>query len=164
MLKSSIDAYVVSGVTAGHLGTAWAWYMLCPHWGYLWPAASRPAPYGAAKLAKIAVLMTDGEYNTQYCQGIVDRNSFALSSDSINCSSPNGPSTDQARTLCSHMKAAGVTVYTVGFDLGGNPTAIDTLSDCASSPEHFYNATTGDELRQAFRDIALKIAILRLVE
>jgi hypothetical protein len=32
------------------------------------------------------------------------------------------------------------------------------------SPEDFYNATTGDELRQAFRDIALKISTLRLVE
>jgi hypothetical protein len=62
------------------------------------------------------------------------------------------------------MKAAGITVYSVGFDLGGNETAIDTLRDCASSPEDFYNATTGDELRQAFRDIALKISTLRLVE
>lgn len=163
-LKSSIDAYEVNGVTAGHLGTAWAWYMLSPDWGHLWPSASRPAPYGTAKLQKIAVLMTDGEYNTQYCRGVKDRDSFAFSSDSINCSSPNGNSTDQARALCTNMKAAGITVYTVGFDLGDNQTAIETLRECATSPDAFYNTTTGDELRQAFRDIALKISTLRLVE
>jgi hypothetical protein len=62
------------------------------------------------------------------------------------------------------MKAAGITVYTVGFDLGGNQTAIDTLRTCATSSEHFYNAKTGDELRLCFRDIALKISTLRLAE
>lgn len=52
------------------------------------------------------------------------------------------------------MKAAGIAVYTVGFALGGSQTAIDTLRNCATSSGYFYNSTTGDELRQAFRDIA----------
>ena len=60
------------------------------------------------------------------------------------------------------MKAKGVEVYTVGFQLGGNQTATDTLSSCASDASHFYNSTTGDALKAAFRDIALKISTLYL--
>ena len=60
------------------------------------------------------------------------------------------------------MKEQGITVYTIGFDLGGNSTAINVLQNCASSPDKFYNASDGIELRQAFRDIALRLAQLRL--
>ena len=60
------------------------------------------------------------------------------------------------------MKAKGIIVYTVGFDLGGNQTAIDTLSGCATNSSKFYNADNGDQLKQAFRDIALKISQLYL--
>ena len=45
MLKRRVDKLVTSGSTAGHLGTAWAWYLLSPKWGYLFPAASAPGPY-----------------------------------------------------------------------------------------------------------------------
>jgi Flp pilus assembly protein TadG len=155
-LKSVIDNFEATGSTAGHLGTAWAWYTLSPNWGNVFGPRSRPAAYGAPKLTKIAILMTDGEYNTEYDRGISTWLTWG--------SSPNGTSTEQARQLCAHMKAAGITVYTVGFDLGGNQRAIDTLRTCATSSEHFYNATTGDELRLSFRDIALKISTLRLAE
>jgi len=155
-LKASIDSFTAGGSTAGHIGTAWAWYMLSPKWAYLWPSTSQPAAYHAAKLQKIVILMTDGEYNTQYCNGVND--------GTINCSSPNGDSATQARALCAEMKKNeyGLTVYTIGFNLGGNQTAIDTLSLCASDSSKFYNAEDGTQLRQAFRDIALKISSLYL--
>ena len=57
----------MTGGTAGPVGTAWAWYTLSPNWASLWPRpiASRSA-YDTAELRKIAILMTDGEYNTEY--------------------------------------------------------------------------------------------------
>jgi hypothetical protein len=61
------------------------------------------------------------------------------------------------------MKAAGVEVYTVGFQLDSQ-IAIDTLSSCATDASHFYNSTSGDALRQAFRDIALKISSIYLTQ
>jgi hypothetical protein len=60
------------------------------------------------------------------------------------------------------MKAKGITVYTVGFALGGNATAIATLSNCASSKSTTYTADNGTELKQAFRDIAKKITPIYL--
>ena len=63
------------GTTAGQLGTAFAWYMLSPNWADIWPADSKPAAYGTAKLRKIAVLMTDGAYNTLQARSYSDTSS-----------------------------------------------------------------------------------------
>ena len=152
-LLAKVDGLSAAGGTAGQLGTAWAWYMLSPNWGTLWPAVNRPQAYGTDNLQKIAILMTDGEYNTQY-----DSNGIRASASAA----ANGSSTTQARALCTAMKATGITVYTVGFQLGGNKTAIETLSQCATEPGKFYNADDGDQLKQAFRDIALKLTSLYL--
>lgn len=160
MLKRRIDKLDTGGGTAGHLGTAWAWYMLSPNWSYLWPSENQPKPYGADKLQKYAILMTDGEYNTMYCNGAEAKNS---ASGRINCNATNGQAYNQARTLCTNMKAKGITVYTVGFQIGGSgSTSYQTLSQCASSPDKFFNAEDGTELRLSFRAIALEVAKLSL--
>lgn len=152
-LHAAVQGMPTGGATAGHLGTAWAWYTLSPNWSNVFTGASAPAAYGTANLHKIAILMTDGEYNTQYnAQGIKSNVSSAVNDSSVN----------QAKALCDGMKEKGITVYTVGFDLGGNSTAINTLTYCATSPGHYYNADDGDELKQAFRDIALNISQLYL--
>lgn len=149
-LKSTVRSLTPGGSTAGHLGTAWAWYLLSPNWNALYETSEQPASYatlktvdakGRPKLRKIAVLMTDGEYNTAYM---------------------NADSTTQARAVCDEMKKTGIEIYSVGFDLGGSATVIETLTKCASSPANFYNATSGTQLIQAFRDIALKASPLRI--
>jgi hypothetical protein len=38
------------------------------------------------------------------------------------------------------------------------------MRQCASSEEHFYNASNGEELRMSFRDIAMQVSTLRLAE
>lgn len=159
-LLSKVDGLATAGSTAGHIGTAWAWYMLAPNWSSLWTAtSSTPAAYNTDNLRKIAVLMTDGEYNTQYTSNGVPDSSSSLTK----CpNAANGVcSSAQAVSQCTAMKAKGIEVYTVGFQLD-NQTAIDTLSSCATDSSHFYNSTTGDALKAAFRDIALKISTLYL--
>ena len=151
-LENAIDAMPTSGYTAGHLGTAWSWYLLSPDWKSIWPSSSEPKAYnlltelnskGQPKLRKIAILMTDGEYNREY------------SGDSA---------TTQARELCTQMKATGLTLYTVGFAIDEGGEADTTMAQCATSSEHYYSADDGVELRAAFRDIALKISTLRIAE
>jgi len=172
-LKGVINGFVASGNTSGHLGTAWAWYLLSPNWSSVLPEGSKPQPYsmlaqvgekGQPLLKKVAVLMTDGEYNYQYCNSTTSNTAGATipdydtGSSGANCKSPNGNSTTQARALCTAMKAAGITVYTVGFEIGNSGSSFTTLKNCASEPHMFYNTTTGDELRNAFRHIATSIA------
>jgi hypothetical protein len=157
-LLNAITNLQAGGGTAGHLGTAWAWFTLSPNWNTLWPS-NAAAAYGTTNLQKIAILMTDGDYNTQYSSnGIsVDQNYVGSCPDAA-----NGCSTAQALSLCSAMKAAGIVVYTVGFTVSTDQTAIDTLTQCASDPSKFYNAADGTQLQQAFRDIAIKLSSLFL--
>lgn len=146
-LKSTVDGYRDGGTTAGHLGTAWAWYLISPRWQTVWNTPAPIADYNDGKTIKVAVLMTDGEYNT--VGGTM--------------SGPNGPvSSNYAVNTCAAMKNEGVKVYTVGFKVGGQPSAVTTLSSCASASANFFKAENGDELRAAFRSIAEDITNLRL--
>jgi Flp pilus assembly protein TadG len=175
VLKGQIDLLQAAGSTAGHIGVAWGWYLLSPNWGYLWPSASRPAPYsdlallnarGDPLLRKIVILMTDGDFNTAYCQGVISRDSTSGSgsdAEHINCVAPNGSSFNQSESLCTNMKATGILVYTIGFNIGTGPSsARDLMTRCATDTPYAFLASTGDELRQVFRDIATRIASLRL--
>lgn len=114
--------------------------MRSPKWNDLWPSASQAADYGDDETMKIAVLITDG-YNMVY-------------------QTDNGDSSHQAEMLCQGMKQVAITVCTVGFMVGSS--ARDLLSRCATSSTHFFAATNGDELKLAFRQIAFRVAQLRL--
>lgn len=139
-LKAHIDSLTTEGYTAGHLGVAWTWYMLSPRWAQVWTGQAAPSNHNT-KTRKIAVLMTDGEFNRAYA---------------------GANSATQARALCSGMKADGVTIYTIGFQIADGGEAHQTMAQCASDPSHFFNSETGEELRQAFREIALQVVTLRL--
>ncbi|TVQ82276.1 MAG: pilus assembly protein [Micavibrio sp.] len=165
LLKSQINSFQAVGSTAGHIGTAWGWYMLSPHWGYLWPEESRPAPYDTERLYKIAVLMTDGEYNSPYCNGVISQDATAGSgsmANKINCNAPNGSSFEQAEHLCDAMKEDGILVYSIGFHIDNLAEAKAIMEHCASGPDYYYLAEDGDQLDAAFRDIARKISSLYL--
>jgi hypothetical protein len=63
------------------------------------------------------------------------------------------------------MKQKGIEVYTIGFgnEIGGpGSPAYQLLSQCASEPTKFYPTATGEQLKQAFRDIGLKLSKLHL--
>ncbi len=158
-LKAAIDGFVAENTTAGAIGHAWAWYLLSPEWQNIWPSNSRPlsysmlnetGEYGQPKLRKIAVLMTDGAYNSTNGQAFNDN------------STPTAAIRTRALGLCTGMKAKGITVYTIGFQVGNDSNAVNMLSSCATSTSNFYNAANGDALRAAFRDIALQIAKLHI--
>jgi len=162
-LKTSVNAYVADGSTAGQIGTAWGWYMIDPNFAYLWPMASQPAAYTKPDLLKVVIMMTDGEFNSEYCNGVLSRDSQSSSySERINCNATNGDGTVQALAQCTAMKAAGVVVYTVGFDLGGNATAENFIKKCATSADYVYLPSGGGALKDAFSSIGRDIMKLRL--
>ena len=47
VLKRRIDKLTTSGSTAGHLGTAWAWYLLSPNWNSIFSTAFTTAKAAA---------------------------------------------------------------------------------------------------------------------
>lgn len=155
-ILAKIAALSTATGTAGHLGTIWSYYMLSPQWNAVLPLASQASPYGTKGLKKIAVLMTDGEYNQEYDANGID------TSDSNGGASVNGAtSAQQAVAMCAEMKKSGIDVYTVGFDLP-NTAAATTLAKCASDVTMSYTVATGEQLRAAFRDIAIRTTQLHL--
>lgn len=178
-IVAKINGLAAKGGTAGHLGTAWAWYTLSPKWNSVFPGADNDAAAYVAKsdktLRKIAVLMTDGEYNNQFSRG---PDSYAQTCANVSpataacgyrtgswayTTSANGTgSATQALALCQAMKAepSNIEVFTVGYAV--NDTAWTMLKSCASSDKHAFKADTSDALIMAFDGIAQRVLALYL--
>jgi Flp pilus assembly protein TadG len=144
-LKSSVASFTAANSTAGHLGTAWAYYLLSPKWSSIWPTSSKPANYNDTNTRKIAVLMTDGQYNTVGGDWNQPANSNKF-----------------AKETCDAMKADGITIYTIGFKLDAGAKA--TLEYCASDLNKALLAENGAQLRNIFSTIANQITSLRLTQ
>lgn len=161
-LNTKIDGLTGKGATGGALGTAFTWYMLSQNWNTVWSgdSAGNADPYshlttmqpnGKPKLRKVAILLSDGVYNTRRSWDEQDQQD----------------SSDDAKSVCSAMKAKGIEIYAVGFDLDSlssaeRAIAEDTLQSCGTSLEHFYNTLDPAELQSAFRDIAVKLSTISL--
>jgi Flp pilus assembly pilin Flp len=168
-LHRAIQNLSAAGSTSGSLGILWTWNMLAPNLGYVWPFGSQPAPYTDTEVRKAAIIMTDGEFNTVHCEGVVARNSTDGSgglADHNRCNAPNGDPYAQARAYCDAMKTEerGIAVYTVGFAITAGSNADLMLKYCASNASNNYLAADGQQLRDAFRQIARNISALRLTQ
>lgn len=163
-LKAAIDGYSVQGSTAGQIGIGWGWYMVSPNFNSLWPS-NGAAAYNTAETLKAVIIMTDGEFNTPYCSGVISRDAGSGSgnnSEKIDCAADNGNPFDQGRAMCAAMKARGVMVYTVGFQITAGGAAANMLQACASTPTSFYLAGSGGDLSEAFAAIGRDITQLRI--
>lgn len=144
-LIGDVNAYGLSSSTGGHLGVQWAWNIVSDKWGSTWGGDATPASFDLVKqgkLLKAVVLMTDGIFNTSF---------------------HGAKSSTQAVDLCTAMKAEGIIVFTVGFGLGGNQTAINTLKSCATpGSDYFVDAASPEELQAAFSKFAGQLSQLRL--
>lgn len=174
-LKDEIDDYVATGSTAGQIGIGWGWYMVSPSFASIWPAGSKPGEYKPVETLKVVVIMTDGEFNNPYCQGVISQDatndgSAGAAAYQINCSAPNGTPFAYSAQMCKAMKDAGVVVYTVGFSLSKNrganttvDTAIELMETCATTKEkHFFQPDSGGDLKEAFKAIGRDITRLRI--
>jgi Flp pilus assembly protein TadG len=163
-LKNRIGAFKAIGGTAGQIGIGWGWYMLSPNFNAIWPSGSAGA-YNSAETLKAAVIMTDGEFNTPYCSGVISRDAGAGSGSNtykIDCAPDNGDPYTQSRELCDAMKARGVVVYTVGLGISGTGQAADLLRYCATGSGYFHLANTASDLGDAFGAIGRDITQLRI--
>ncbi len=162
LLRERIGQFQASGATGGVGGTSWAWYMLSPKWGSIWTGPAQPGSYadltakqasGAPVLRKVAVLMSDGVYNS------LRGNKGQSPADVSN----------HAKKVCAAMHAQKIEVFTVGFALDTLPgsdrsVAEDMLKSCGTDLSHFYSTLTVADLKAAFRDIAMKVSPVRLTQ
>lgn len=156
-LKNTVKGFSADGFTGGHIGVQWSWYMLSPKWKDVLPKAAQPGAYDPKKVAKYAILMTDGEFNTAYAG--VPKNGSPTNQATL--------SRTNAEKLCAAMRAEGIEIFSVGFQLT-ETSAKGVMKNCAdkdtSSIRHYYEASSGTELNQAFLEIARNIERLAITK
>ena len=140
-LTDAIDDLSAGGSTAGHIGLAWGWNTISPSWSAVWPSASEPLAYNDDRVIKAIILMTDGEFNTEY-------------------SAVGGDSEAQALDLCDGAKAENIFVFSIAFQA---PTSAETLLEtCATEPSMYFEANSHAQLIDAYRSISSNLSELRL--
>ncbi len=175
-LLNTISSMVANYSTAGQVGIAWGWYTLSPSFG-LFTGESVPAGYDKltttdvnTKTKKIMILMTDGEYNSAYSNGVISGNpivsgSYYTTSDLNSLAPNNGDTYTQANSVCTAIKNSGVEVYTIAFQLQQSyPQRVALLQNCATDASHALNAANQSQLNSVFQTLALNLVAMRLVK
>ena len=130
-------------------------------WG--WRTLDDDVPFGQPTTGpvrkKALILMTDG-FNT------ISR----LGNDKYHHGKQGDNATEDANKetekLCENIHSENILLYTIAYELPSSADADDTkilLSDCASTPDGFFNAAGGANLNEAFEAIGKDLAEIRLV-
>ena len=64
---------------------------------------------------------------------------------------------------CDNIKNAGITLYTIQVDTGGDPTST-LLQNCASSSDKFFLLTSANEIVTTFNQIGTNLTQLYLAK
>lgn len=141
-LKARIDEFTPIGGTNQPIGLAWAWQSLTED-----VPLTAPALDSKYKYEKIVILMSDG-LNTQdrwYGNG----------------SSPSSSVDNRMDKVCINAKAAGITIYSIQVNTGGDPTSA-VMRDCASDNKKFFMLTTADQMITTFDQIGTQLSQIHL--
>jgi Flp pilus assembly protein TadG len=140
-LKSLVDSLYPAGNTNQGIGIAHGWMSLVG--GGPYPAP--PAEDSRYKYTKAIVLMSDG-LNTE--------NRWYTNQNQID---------GREAITCTNANAAGVVIYTVQVNTGGDPTSA-VLRDCASGTDKFTEIKTANQLVSTFNSIGTALSNLRIAQ
>jgi len=159
-LTTKINSYSPSGGTAGHIGAAWGWYTVSDKWSNVFTGSNAPEAPNPDELIKATIIMTDGEFNEEYYNGVDDDKTYYQSN--------NGSSKSQFAEICEGMKDPNgdgvydedesVIVYAVGFGLNPNSSTAQRLKACATDNTKWFFPYNGEELRAAFSTIGKQLS------
>ncbi len=135
-IKTAIGKMRPLGNTNIPLGAEFGWNLLDRQEPY-----AEGAPYNDKKTRKFMVLLTDG---VQTSREFGEDNGRAVSHGN-----------DNLVTLCTNMRDAGITVFTIAYDIT-DPKVTDLLKACAPG-RYFEPDANGNEIKQVFNQITSQI-------
>lgn len=148
-MQTLVSNMVANGSTNQPIGLVWGWQSLTGGGPLTAPAMDSNYTY-----QQIIILLSDG-LNTQdrwYGNGM-------LTSTSVDYrmydTSGNG--------TCANIKAAGITIYTIQVNTGGDPTST-LLQNCASDSTKFYLLTSANAMITTFNAIGTQLTQLRVAK
>lgn len=137
-LRSTIARMSPAGNTNQGIGLAWAWQTLTEGL----PMNAPPEDPGYT-YRRVIILLSDG-MNTE--------SRFFNRASQIDA---------RQRLMCDAIKAAGITIYTIQVNTGGDPTST-VLQYCASTADKFTMMTNPAQLDSTLQDIGGQLTRLRL--
>ncbi len=145
-MNSLVDQMYPNGYTNQPIGLVWGWLSLIGGGPLTAPAKDSNYQY-----QDVIVLMSDG-LNTE------DRwYSSQTSIDNRMYQTGNGSGT------CANIKAAGITIYTLHVNTGGDPMST-LLQNCASGPDKFWMVTSASQITTVFNTIGTNLTKLRVAK
>jgi Flp pilus assembly protein TadG len=140
-MKNLVDSMSPDGNTNQAIGLAHGWLSLVGGGPYPAPPVEDPN----YKYSKVIILLTDG-LNTE--------NRWYTSQSQIDAR--------QALT-CANVKSAGITLYTVQVNTGGDPLQA-VLKNCASTADKFFLLTNANQMVATFQQIGTNLSNLRIAQ
>lgn len=144
-VTASINGMEAKGCTRFDIGALWGWRAISPRWQGFWGAAGMPLDYGDPLMEKAIIIMTDGA-NTPDC---------------LDDPLTRSQTETMFSNICSDMKANGIVIYTITFQLSHSGTKT-LFRGCASGTARYFDSPNSDELEHAFTVIANDLSTLRL--
>jgi Flp pilus assembly protein TadG len=150
-MSSLVDSMVANGSTNQPIGLVWGWQTLVGGGAFTAPALDSNYTY-----QQIIILLSDGLNTQDRWYGDGSHTSTQVDSRMYD-SSGNG--------TCANIKSAGITMYTIQVNTGGDPTST-LLQNCASNTagttDHFFLLTSADQIVTTFNTIGTNLTKLRL--
>jgi Flp pilus assembly protein TadG len=140
-LKTMIGTLQPTGNTNQGIGLAWGWLTLGTGAPF-----NAPAKDAANYTYKEAIILLSDGMNTQ--------NRFTSNTSQIDA---------RQKILCDNAKQAGVTIYTVHVNTGGDPTS-SVLKYCASGADKFFEVKQANQTLSVFNSIGQSLAKLRIAK
>ena len=166
-IKTKISEMQAEGATGVGEGAMWGWRALSPGE----PLAQGRA-YKTEENQKILILMTDG-VNTYYPQSTFLKSWYSiygyvseghLGTTSTSSSTLTAKMDERTLAACNNIKAAGITVYTVAFEMAGEDAGLGLLQSCASDEDKYFAPDSNADLISAFKAIGKDISELRITK
>ena len=169
-IEDYVDDLYPNGNTDVPHGAAWGWRILSKQAPFT--EGIGPGDPDYEKWQKAVVIMTDGENvvgsdSHTHWGSTQGQYGFAIEErmgDGINTSSEmRNELDDKLLRICHRMKAEGYLVYTIMFGLDSNSVR-NLFKACATKPTapYFHDAVDGDDLEDAFGDIAADLVDLHI--
>jgi Putative Flp pilus-assembly TadE/G-like len=138
-------------------GVMWGWRMLTK----AQPFNDVKSPTPDEKVRRILIVMTDGE--NQAMADIPGAPTHHVLSPDINVTPKAQYDSDVLKAnqwtleACGGAKDDDVELYTISFGSDVTPASKQMLKNCASDPEHYYDASDAAKLVEAFDEIAYRL-------
>jgi Flp pilus assembly protein TadG len=149
-MNSLVDSMQPSGATNQPIGLVWGWQSLVGGGPLTAPDKIKNNTYQEA-----IVLMSDGLNTQDRWYGNGSNMSTAVDKRMYDPANGNG--------TCANIKAAGITIYTIHVNTGGDPMST-LLKNCASSADKFFHLTNANDLIAVFNNIGTNLSKLRVAK